>query len=691
MKVRLLVNILGLLLPLACLGADTSGLCLQQVADSLRKKLPFATTATDSMRILSDLFDAVPRDKRDSVGVLAYEAAMRAGNETVALDMLRNLANIHFRNDSLLILDLERAMLFPESDSRSETITFIRMLHNMYQVRYATPEERDAELHRLLAEVNNVRKQDVYEQIATLHALCLYIGECSQGELLSAYMQKLGDLVESVPDAYSVRNCFYVQAAIVYTQNEEFSKAVEADRHLLECIDKLESGEQGFARKFRNYDGNRYVIYTRLLANYPILTDEEVETYYREAMRMVERNELSRQTNSVSGRPQIFYAMFSKNYAEALDLIGKYGAMPYNANIRRQILRMTIECAEAVGDKEALLDASREYNSLLEKVLDDRMVEKYKEYEIVYDIHRLKAEHSRATLMMQHRQLLMAVVCAVVLLVLLVVVAVLWRRSRGLARRNAAVSDELRAERDNLRLSQNELMKARDEARQASRIKSDFIKNMSSEVSVPLHTINEYTNLIIDCSEAGMKSYLRHFADMVAQSADVLTTIVNDVLNLSEIDSDSLHVEKKPSQLRYLCEIAADSVKHRVKSGVSLKVAEGLPDVSVVTDPQRILQVLVQLLKNAAKFTTEGSIEIGFKVDDGNDRVEIYVSDSGPGIPPDFSERIFERFVKLDSNSSGIGIGLSVARLVTERLGGVLELDTDYTGGARFVITLPVI
>lgn len=406
---------------------------------------------------------------------------------------------------------------------------------------------------------------------------------------------------------------------------------------------------------------------------------------------MVERNELSRQTNSVSGRPQIFYAMFSKNYAEALDLIGKYGAMPYNANIRRQILRMTIECAEAVGDKEALLDASREYNSLLEKVLDDRMVEKYKEYEIVYDIHRLKAEHSRATLMMQHRQLLMAVVCAVVLLVLLVVVAVLWRRSRGLARRNAAVSDELRAERDNLRLSQNELMKARDEARQASRIKSDFIKNMSSEVSVPLHTINEYTNLIIDCSEAGMNSYLRHFADMVAQSADVLTTIVNDVLNLSEIDSDSLHVEKKPSQLRYLCEIAADSVKHRVKSGVSLKVAEGLPDVSVVTDPQRILQVLVQLLKNAAKFTTEGSIEIGFKVDDGNDRVEIYVSDSGPGIPPDFSERIFERFVKLDSNSSGIGIGLSVAHLVTERLGGVLELDTDYTGGARFVITLPII
>ena len=291
---------------------------------------------------------------------------------------------------------------------------------------------------------------------------------------------------------------------------------------------------------------------------------------------------------------------------------------------------------------------------------------------------------------MQRNYVIISITASVILLILFIVVVVLWRHASRLAKKNADVNEELRTERDNLKTSHRQLRIARDEAERANRVKSDFIKNISSEISVPLHTINEYTNLIVDCSEAGVKPYLKHFADLVAQNSDVLTTIVNDVLSLSDIDSKLLKVEYKKEQLRHICEIAVDSVRHRVASGVELKLAKGLPDQPITTDPQRLLQILMQLLKNAAKFTTEGEIEVGFKADNEAGKVEIYVSYTGCGIPSDSLEKIFERFVKLDRSTTGIGIGLPIARHLAELLGGTLTIDSQHRNGARFVITLPL-
>lgn len=560
----------------------------------------------------------------------------------------------------------------------------------MYQVRYASPLEQDTERRKLLREISNDDESDVYEQIVRLHALCLYIGAAAQGELLSNYMMKLEKIIDNLPGAYSIKNCYYVQASIVYLQTDNYEKSVDADQKLLACIDKLESGEIGMKRRFRNYDGNRYVIYSRLLTNYPVLTDAEAETYYSEVTKLVERDEVSRHTNKISGRPQIFYAMHKKNYKEALDLIKHYGDMPYNANIRRQILQATIESSKAIGDKDMLMNALQEYSELLQKKLDDRLVEKSKDLEIVYDIQRMKSEHAKSAWRMQRKYVMIFVTSSVILLILFIIVVILWRHSSRLAKNNADISNELRSERDNLKASHRELRIARDEAERANRVKSDFIKNISSEISVPLHTINEYTNLILDCSEAGVKPYLKHFADLVAQNSDVLTTIVNDVLSLSDIDSKLLKVENKEDQLRHICEIAVDSIRHRVQAGVELRLAKGLPDQPITTDPQRLLQILLQLLKNAAKFTVEGSIEVGFKADHEAGKVEIYVTDTGCGIPSNCHQKIFERFVKLDRSTTGIGIGLPIARHLAELLGGTLNIDPKYNSGARFVITLPL-
>lgn len=691
--VRLIISVLtaGLSVITAAASPDFNR---RQTADSLRTRLREATTISDSIRLISNLYDvySLPAQK-DSIAAELLRLAVRAGDPTTGLDIIRNSANQHFKNDSLLGIDLANAMMFPPSEDRSETETFIKMMRNLYKVRYASPDEIDSEIHNLLRKINAAPADEpIYEQITDLHALCLFVGEFSSGELLSKYLDRLKTKIEQLrPEAYAIRNAYYVQAAMVYTANEEHEKAVEADRNLLQSIDRLEKGVEGMRRPFRDYDGNRYIIYSRLLSNYPYLTPEETERYYAEAMRLVETDAKSRATNKISGRPQIYYALYKQDYPQALSLLKTYMDMPYNQQVRKQMLKAMIKSAEAAGDSTALLKASRQYNTVLEDIIERKALEKYKELQIAYEVHQLKASHAMESFRLHRMMAQWAVAIAVILLIALIVIVLMWRHSRKLAKNLQTANDALVKESDNLKLIRNDLVEACEEARSASKLKSDFIRNMSSEISVPIHTINEYTNLIMDCSEAGFKPYLKSFADLITLNSELLTTIVNDMLSLSEIDSKSMTIAKKKDQLQHLLNAAIESVKHRVADGVSIAVDTSERDITVDTDPNRFLQVMMQLLSNAAKFTSKGSINISYAPDAEGKNVHIYVTDTGPGISPENSERIFQRFVKLDINSQGVGNGLPLARHIAELLDGTLVLDTTYQGqGACFIFTIPL-
>lgn len=211
-------------------------------------------------------------------------------------------------------------------------------------------------------------------------------------------------------------------------------------------------------------------------------------------------------------------------------------------------------------------------------------------------------------------------------------------------------------------------------------------------MTVPLHTINEYTNLIIDCSEASYKPYLKPFAELIAMNSELLGTILNDMLSLSEIDSDTLTVICSRQKLEALLEAGVNNVKRHVPDGVEIVVEKHLDEeIFVKADPNRVVQIMLQLLSNALKATPKGLIKISYVVDSASGRVSIYVTDGGHGIAAEHSEKIFERFVKLDHNAPGVGVGLTIARYMARLMNGDLRLDTSYTGnGARFMLTLPL-
>ena len=149
-------------------------------------------------------------------------------------------------------------------------------------------------------------------------------------------------------------------------------------------------------------------------------------------------------------------------------------------------------------------------------------------------------------------------------------------------------------------------------------------------------------------------------------SSELLLNLVNDVLDLSRLESGKIKFSVKPNDLVACCQRALDSIRHRVKPGVRLTFTPSLESYTLNTDALRLQQLLTNLLSNAAKFTSEGEINLSFAVDDK-------------------CEKIFERFEKLDDFVQGTGLGLSVCQIISEQLKGSLSVDVSYKGGARFV------
>lgn len=705
--------ILACLLLLAVLSCGATKRDMKQISDSLYIRLSKVVTPTDSLRIMENLFDILPREEGTNLGLKIFDVANHAGDSSAALDILRQLANRYMRSDSMLMELYNKTFYFHDgptptedspypatSDELKETRTFLRFARNIHRANHASETKRMELLPELVHTYTLNPPTDLYDQIALLHSICTMLSRTSSDALLSRYVDKLGTLIQQLPpSAISLYNAYYVHAALIYSNTDQFEKSYQADLKTLDAIKRLEKQYRERGRIYRNYDPSRYIIYKRILSNYPKLSAPEVEKYHRLAMQIVARNEDAARAYKNFPGPQIYYDMAHKNYTEALALIKSCIDSPDVADSSYRLMSLLkdeIECAEAVGDKETLLEASRRYNKKLESYLSERLDEKYRELQVIYDTYEIRNDYSKLQIEKQNTEAesmkmiaITGAIAIVILLVFIVILFRLYRKNRHLVRTLDRSNKALRAESTHLEKSKNDLLKARDEAQKANYMKTDFIKNMSYEVKAPLKAINEYCKLITDCSDASNKKYLERFSSLVELNSELLSTIINDVLHISEIDSESVPVHNRPVELRPLCTMVLDGVRHRIKPGVELRFDASSPEISLFTDPQRVHQILLNLLTNAAKFTSKGSITLGYSVDEEKDSVIFSVTDTGIGIKADKKDIIFDRFVKLDKETQGAGLGLTISRLLARILGGDVVLDTTYTKGARFLLILP--
>lgn len=349
-------------------------------------------------------------------------------------------------------------------------------------------------------------------------------------------------------------------------------------------------------------------------------------------------------------------------------------------------LTLKAEIMLGEGDLSGAISVYKEIIRLTARINNETFIRQLNQLRSLHDLNNKELQNrelqiSEMRVTVKQRQLAFSILISFILLILLAVLFFYFKRTRRL-------KNELLKEKKSLIESEKKLIEAKNKAEEASQAKSIFIANISHEVRTPLNAIVGFAGLLADtdCLEDERKEY----TSIIHTNTELLLNLVNDVLCLSEIETDVITVTIKPHDLTLCCQNAMDTIRHRVKENVELTFAPSQPGFVLNTDALQLQQILTNLLINAAKFTEKGEINLSFNIDEDKNRVRIVVTDTGCGIPLDKQSRIFERFEKLDDFKQGTGLGLSICQAIATQLGGSLSIDSAYTNGARFVFLHPI-
>lgn len=235
-----------------------------------------------------------------------------------------------------------------------------------------------------------------------------------------------------------------------------------------------------------------------------------------------------------------------------------------------------------------------------------------------------------------------------------------------------------------LKETEAELIQARDKAEMMDRLKSAFLANMSHEIRTPLNAIVGFSDLLVETEELEER---KEYIKIVRENNDLLLQLISDILDLAKIEAGTFDFTNGDVEVNLLCEDIVRSMQMKMKDGVQLVLDPQPMACHIISDRNRIHQVISNFVNNAIKFTSKGSIHVGYGVK--GEELEFYVRDTGIGIDEEHLPQIFERFVKLNTFVPGTGLGLSICQSIVEQLGGHIGVDSEPGKGSRFWFTIP--
>ncbi|WP_455584370.1 sensor histidine kinase [Bacteroides sp.] len=349
-------------------------------------------------------------------------------------------------------------------------------------------------------------------------------------------------------------------------------------------------------------------------------------------------------------------------YLDSLQAYHKSIGACYPAN-----LLYKAQCLESVG---RFKDACKEYayyNQVNDSVRSAELDDKLSKYTIQFDVDKLKMEKLELSAEVSRNRLIAVLTGSICILILLLILTYFYIRT----------------------LAMNKKLDAANKAViRASRIKSSFIQHITHEIRTPLNSIVGFSSLIASggISEEDSKEY----AGQIETSNAYLLDLVNNVVDIADMDSQTEDIPKRPFDVDSCCKECVSEILPSLKSEVELQYTPSSTPVIMLAVYPWVKRVLLALLNNAGKFTEAGVIRLSYEEDKPRRLIRFVVEDSGPGIDARYKDSIFERFVKLDNFTPGTGLGLAVARQIMDIVEGEIYLDTTYSNGARFVVEWPV-
>ena len=373
------------------------------------------------------------------------------------------------------------------------------------------------------------------------------------------------------------------------------------------------------------------------------------------------------------------------NYNKALSVLDERETELRKKNNLTTLMALRKTKADILWDMNRKEEAAGLYRDfLLEQKKEKERNEEIttSEFATMLNLQQLNAEKVRLEKISQKKQLQNTrTILFSVLGLLCIVVIFLWQQRKLNAKLHRA-KNKLDEQNRTLIKAEEELRKAKEVAEQSNWLKTMFIQNMSHEIRTPLNSIVGFSGVLVDMLDE--KEDIGQYVALIESNSKLLLKLVGDILDISILDSE-VEIKHNAVDVNACCQASIDAAGASFDPGVRLIFEPACDELIINSNYSYIVQVLDNLLGNASKFTHEGSVTLAYEVKKEENQLIFTVTDTGIGIPVEEQERVFERFVKLDNFSQGAGLGLSICRIVAERLGGYLRIDKGYTQGTRII------
>lgn len=663
------------------------------VKDSLSEALPSASSPLQKLEIMTNLMDLSRQEEQVEYAKQLYWLALEEDEdyykEAALTEILRFYVNTDAKDSAKVYLaEAEREL---KGKARDFLVTYMKTIMDVRVVYYTKGEDRMKLIEKYKLRLETEKDMPVLDKISNYYLLgmansnrvdpknqdaiykevCYYMNnliELSDNiPLRYSYLFRLNtlnilSLMEATPENRVKASLRYLNMQKEYADTKEMKKRpYTSKRHLLNAYSTLATAAETVGKDMATHYFNYFIDLNR---KYP--EDAAFSAEY------------DRYFTSLNYYKSIRDFQKAADYNDSVIYYFRHGDFQFDLTENIVLtLKDKIDCLDSLHRYKDAYEAYKEYSVLLDSARTRSMENKVEDLEIKKHVDELVVEKKALEIDLQKSRSQLYLFLALLILSISFGIFIFFRLGK------------IKSLYKELQESNRLVIIASEKAQESERMKNAFIKNMCHEVRTPLNAINGFAELIT--SDGISPEEKKEFSKIIYTNCHNITSMMNDVLVIAQLDSSNEVLPLEPVHISLLCHHEMNKLKKlQQKPDIHYQVEGDKSNDLIYSDPNHFGIIISHLLNNANKFTNQGSITLSYRPEEEGRIMCICVTDTGCGIPADKSEWIFERFTKNDDFIPGSGLGLYLCRLITQRLNGSLKLDTCYTGGARFILRLPI-
>ena len=457
----------------------------------------------------------------------------------------------------------------------------------------------------------------------------------------------------------------------LYTATED-KKAADEINKMIELNREWNSLNTSFERKFLDESDYYMKQYSLIIFLGDLIDKKETQKYYEKYIGIARKKNKMKSTYETRAR---YYKTIGDYQASITYIDSTILTKQYEPEVLIPLYTVKAGLYYKMKDYKNAYLTLKEGNRLQTKNKSTKREQQMAEMQTRFDVSKLELE--KMSLAYKNKQI--ALIASCILLIGLIAWSIYQRY----------MVKRLKKMHRKLMVANEEVKRQSEKATESEKMKTAFLNSICHEIRTPLNSIAGFSELITDESLDAVTR--EEFKDLILNNSTVLLSMVNNILELSELVSSYEPLPVEPTDIHGLCIEEMEILKGRILNPDILCITEAdKKEIIIPTNAFYLSRVIGNLLGNAAKFTEKGTITLTCRIDEEQGVVVISITDTGIGIPTDKQEWVFERFTKVDDFKPGTGLGLYICRIIIQRLGGSISIDTCYTKGCKVLVCIPI-